>query len=455
MKRYILLSLFLALIIWACQQETNLSPLANSPQSNEQAFGRQATETTRNMIYVAAPTGIVETDRASIEAAVNQAQPGDIIQFDKGTYVIGLENEGLIIDVPGITLQGHSEGTTLKGGDDLSYTGQYEGIFLIGGKQTVRHFTFESFSTCAISLNMDFFSEKGGYVIENNIIQNCAMAVTYYGLSDDVTRITHNTINNNDQAWYIFGKTCHIEWNKIMATDPQQAPMVGYAGNVGGFIAYLTSSENNVFAHNSISNIADGFQLVSAGDSTIFLRNNKIFANKFVNQTIHTYMDLGCMAFILNFGGTLENNLVRNNHYYGSGGGGLMVWGAANTLIAHNSVSDVRFFPDNLWPTGYGIFLDANSDKNKLLDNRFSNVELYDIALFGNNNTVIMGRQAVSVLDEGQGNTIIGPMRTRHMARTDFSKSIGQIVQQKKQQTMDTIHLLTERLEKIRLAAEH
>jgi hypothetical protein len=57
-------------------------------------------------------------------------------------------------------------------------------------------------------------------------------------------------------------------------------------------------------------------------------------------------------------------------------------------------------------------------------------------------------------LDEGQGNTIIGPMRNRHMARTDLSKSIEQIVQKKKQQTMDTIHLLTERLEKIRLAAK-
>ena len=60
-----------------------------------------------NIVFVARPTGEFQTDRASIKAAVSQAEPGDIIQFAQGTYVIGSDVpwDRIFVDVPNTTLQ--------------------------------------------------------------------------------------------------------------------------------------------------------------------------------------------------------------------------------------------------------------------------------------------------------------------------------------------------------------
>jgi hypothetical protein len=63
-------------------------------------------------VHVAPATGERTTDRASILAALERATPGDTILFARGMYLVG---RVIPVSTPGLTLLGHSQGTTLRG----------------------------------------------------------------------------------------------------------------------------------------------------------------------------------------------------------------------------------------------------------------------------------------------------------------------------------------------------
>lgn len=69
-------------------------------------------------VHVAAPAGVQASDRASILAALEQVRPGGTVQFAAGTYLVG---ELIRVAVPGITLLGHPDGTTLRGCERAEY----------------------------------------------------------------------------------------------------------------------------------------------------------------------------------------------------------------------------------------------------------------------------------------------------------------------------------------------
>ena len=72
------------------------------------------TPTDPDALLVAAPTGDVEIDRAAIQAALDQVEPGGTVQLAAGTYLLG---GGVELRVPDVTLQGDPDGTVLRGCD--------------------------------------------------------------------------------------------------------------------------------------------------------------------------------------------------------------------------------------------------------------------------------------------------------------------------------------------------
>jgi hypothetical protein len=75
-------------------------------------FSASMAEVAADTAYVSSPTEDRDTDRASILTALEQVQPGGIVQFAAGTYLIG---EFIEVPVSRITLLGHHRGTTLRG----------------------------------------------------------------------------------------------------------------------------------------------------------------------------------------------------------------------------------------------------------------------------------------------------------------------------------------------------
>jgi len=392
-------------------------PLASENGSENSILSAEAemAKVRGNIVFVTPPTGEFQTDRASIKAAVAQAEPGDIIQFAQGTYVIGSDAlwNGILVDVPNTTLQGHPGGTTLKGGDNINSRGQYLGFTLSGGNQTVRGFTFESFSWTTLYLNYSLYAETGGYVVEHNIFRNSTVGIMYMGQSEEVSHIQHNVFDNIGTNFWIYGKTCHIKWNKVMASEPDKVPLWGYPANVGGISAWYTPCDNNVIAFNTIDGISDGIILAAywASNEDASCSNNLITGNKFINPKIYTEWDLGTMVML--FSGddkTFKVYQVLNNTYLGSGGVAILSEGGTNTTISGNKINGVRELPQSFWPwlTGIGIYIDGYSNSNNLIRNKFNDNDIYDIALYGDNNTVITASMNDKVLDNGEGNVVIG-----------------------------------------------
>jgi hypothetical protein len=107
-------------------------------------------------VRVAPPTLEREADRASIQAALQQVQPGGTVLFAAGTYLIG---GSISVTVPDVTLAGSTTGTTLRGCDPAELvnaepmTDRCGGLDLTGAHQTVRNLTFEHMSWTSLQIS--------------------------------------------------------------------------------------------------------------------------------------------------------------------------------------------------------------------------------------------------------------------------------------------------------------
>ncbi len=121
------LMLFISLITNSCENQRDPVSPKNGALNNTTEVQAELAKTRGKIVFVASPSGNVLADRAIIKAAVAQAEPGDIVQFASGTYLIGTgvpySYDGIVVDVPNTILQGHPGGTTLKGGDNIKYFG--------------------------------------------------------------------------------------------------------------------------------------------------------------------------------------------------------------------------------------------------------------------------------------------------------------------------------------------
>jgi hypothetical protein len=138
---------------------------------------RAASSGSHDTVHVAAPTGVRTTDRASILAALEQVAPGGTVQFAAGTYLLG---EFLRVAVPRVILQGHPEGTILRGCDPADFVdvqaamAACNGLALTGERQTARGLTFEHawqalwIGCCLDPTEGGEPAHIGGHLIEGN-----------------------------------------------------------------------------------------------------------------------------------------------------------------------------------------------------------------------------------------------------------------------------------------------
>lgn len=192
-------------------------------------------------VHVALPTGEQETDRASILGALDGVEPGGTVLFGPGTYLLG---EFIRVSVPRVTLQGHPDGTTLRGCDPADYP-EYQvqlyacnGLELAAGHQTVRNLTIEHawhgiyigccFDQVMVSVRTGEGgpprAQPGGYLIEDNRLRSVGTAMRVIGESSDPIIIRRNVFRNVAHALVINGGTAKFLDNVISAPQPELVP---------------------------------------------------------------------------------------------------------------------------------------------------------------------------------------------------------------------------------------
>jgi parallel beta-helix repeat protein len=410
-------------------------------------------------VHVAPPTGERDADRASIHAALERVQPGGVVQFPPGTYFMG----GAIIrvTVPGITLQGHPDGTTLRGCDpgefpweDITEFGNNcNAIELAAGQQTVRDLTFEHlFWALHVGCCWDAPEMRGvdgGHLIEGNTFRSSSNAVRVHGFWSEPTVIRNNRFLNNWHSVAIYGNTVHLLDNDISVPEPEAVQLLGFPME-GVHLARPfdlhesvegvgRTCENNVIAGNRIDGVTEGI-LVTANEAGIVCRNNVIRDNTIAVRRAHPpampgfipvhdpgdSTVIGVPLALRGLAGerTLEDNLVEGNVIVGAEGLGIEIRSASRNRIANNTVTRVvrrEPFPGNSmaalpilggnpegWrqANGSSIWISPGSDENEIVGNTFEDIASHAIVLEGDRNRVETRTPANSVRDLGSGNQV-------------------------------------------------
>ena len=358
-----------------------------------------ATLRASGVVRVAPPTGQQESDRASILAALERAQPGDTIQFARGLYLVG---ELIRVAKAGITFVGHAEGTTLRGcradvyeelerdvvriiqdlratppratPNDMSTALFRCGLLeLTGGYAFVHRLKFEYTHTALIlgccAADLVVRPTDGGYRIENNTFENLDVAILMFLSSTVPTVVRDNKFSNTFHA--ISGAGSHVQVldNEILASEPERIPgrgvpgfAIGLGSGRGDNLDAAANSCQNLIAGNRIEGHPDG--IVVGGLPGTTCRRNVIRDNTLVFHRIRYTATAPWAAILFPTAradstvvgvpialvsspdptgqvGLTEDNLIERNRVIGGAGIGIELSRASRNRIVNNTVSDI------------------------------------------------------------------------------------------------------------------
>lgn len=421
-------------------------------------------------VHVAPPTGETETDRANVQAAFHAVQPGHVVRFSSGTYLLGA---GARLTVPDVTVLGHPEGTVLRGCEPERFHlpdgfGWEEvevvavgctGLYLLADRQTVRGLTFdhtwhglyigappwlqpaaESGATA---------SGVGGHLIETNVFRNVPNGIRVVGPSDQVTVIRDNEVVNAYHAFQSNGAPVHVIENRITVPEPETVPAAYYPES--GVILSPGPDGGGCNGSRVIGNVVNGtihgIQVLAGGRESCSeheIRNNVIrvrqvsLPSAYPSHHLRFYFGddaegSAVAGIAIRLYGALDDGeapeggstatirsvVVQDNRVLGGAGLGIQLVNASGNRVEGNHLSDIRLrspFPGLTWgdhpqrwreANGSGIWVSPASNDNEITDNRFDEIAAHAVVLEGDRNVVKPRRETDQVLDLGDANRVL------------------------------------------------
>ena len=419
-------------------------------------------------VHVAPPTGERPIDHASILAALREVRPGGTLQFAPGTYQVGTFIEVVTAQV---TLQGHPEGTTLRGCDPAAFDdveraiAACNGLALTGERQAVRGLTFEHmWSALWVGCCVDpappggstARTHVGGHLIEGNTFRSVVNGFRVMGDSPEPVVVRNNEFINVWHAGGVNGRTAHIIDNRITVPDPGAVPPNGFPGLAMFITAADTRAEQvftcagNVIAGNTIEGHPEGIAILALSGESIcmenVIRDNTIDAARvrfigtpwgvvgITNAADSTLagvpialVDLSReMTAVFGLPATpsdeilIRDNLIEGNRIVGAEGLGIEILRASGNRIVGNTISGVAVrepFPGNTmyvpppWreANGSAIWVSPGSTGNEIADNTFEDVAGVAVVVEGDSNRVALRSPSDSARDLGRGNRVTRP----------------------------------------------
>jgi hypothetical protein len=410
-------------------------------------------------VTIPAPTGVMEQDRAAVQAVFDSVRPGQIVEFAAGRYALGA---GVRLTVPDVTVRGHPDGTVLRGcepeafdvtpAEVFSTVYGCAGFYIEAERQTVRGLTFEymwhgifigrfptSVEKAAETRELPPLS-VGGQRIEGNTFRATPNGMRVLGLGDSVSVVRDNEFIDNFHAIGIYGPPVHFVGNRVRVENPLGAPTSKVPGSAILVSAQDSECRGHVVADNSVEGHPGAiYVLVDRGRVCrgVQVRNNTVRVARVAlpadawviprSSTDSTLVGAPITVYRLDNvlpgdaqdapAGILEDIVIEGNTILGADGIGIVV-NADRTRIVNNRISDIRRrdpFPGINWDNslvtwdkgnGSGIWLAPAARENEVSGNVFARIAGPAITLEGSANRVSLRAPGDSVADLGRANLV-------------------------------------------------
>jgi len=275
------------------------------------------------------PASYAVRPQYSVQAAIDAASPGDMVEVLAGVY-----DENIVINKPIILrgIFGSSAGTkpvlNAGGQNGIGITIDADGVVVDGFSITKR-------------CQPDFNPEGAGIWVRSNDITISNSSISNFNTGISLHRSGNNAVINNDICECGYGITLDrsdnntIVGNIIHDNMPVSFPTVEGKAGTG---LYLRSSKNNLIKDNTISGNGEGIVLIISG-------NNLLKGNMVTNNIQGIKLE--------NF--STDNIIVDGDIYFN--GFGLRIFGSNGNTIFHNNFGnnyqiDVYDDGNNLWDNG-------------------------------------------------------------------------------------------------------
>jgi len=243
---------------------------------------------------------VVPDNYASINAAINHAQPGDIIDVKAGVYV-----ENLQIDKP-LTIRGEDNQRTVILGSGGLDRGANPVVLIASNNVEISGFTIKSKDYSNTTLfATGILVEADNCTINNNVLTNNYLGV-FCSVQSSIT-ITNNTITENikDGVRFFGGSNNIFSNNTVTGNGGTGINIQGYSNVVSG--NFVSGNIRGIGFESSYSQIF-GNTINSSQESGIFLASsyNKIFANTLSGNKYGVFITS-------QLGAPRENEIYSNN----------------------------------------------------------------------------------------------------------------------------------------------
>lgn len=317
-----------------------------------------------------------DADYMSIQAAINYATAGDIIEVQSGTYL-----ENVVVN----------KTLSLKGIEMplVNASGSGTAITITSGGSTV-----DGFNVTGSGTDWNGGDADSGIKImsDHNSVLNSTAGFNNYGVylfESENNTIENNSVYSNTEGVYLFYSSNNSVINNTISANTNRGVMISNSnkctisnnnasGNTDGI--YLTTSTNCSISDNVAGSNSNGIYLYSYSNNNT-LTNNTALSN--TNTGIYLrYSD--------------RNTLTNNTAYENSHNGIYLAYSDRNTLTNNNASENDQ----NVFFGWHGIRL-FSSDRNTLTDNTASKNGYNGIDLDGSYSNILTNNIASENINTG------------------------------------------------------
>jgi parallel beta-helix repeat protein len=334
-------------------------------------------------------------DYTSIQEAIDNANPGDIIYVWNGTYhgnitidkeltLIGNDTQHTIINGTGL---GDVVYITASWVNISGFTIQNSGINDLNSQDSgIRvnyHYDYIHIYNNFITKNFYgiFLKESSDYnIIENNIIVNNKKSAIYCDQSDSNLIIQNNCSNNNDYGIYVWGSSSNSILNNTCNFNNRSGMVINRHShiiknntctfNIQTGITIVMGSYNNMISNNMCNfNNKDGI-FIDKNNNYLIITNNTCNLNwndgieikesaiaSVINNTCNSNWDNGLNLFKL-------NNVSVNNNTITSNENGIILF-ESNYNIFYNNTLNINNKAIQLFKSSNNEFMQNNCNNNE------------------------------------------------------------------------------------------